>query len=50
MRQIGLALQTRVTELYDWDTVATQYEDLALRLATGGSQRGVATGRRAGLW
>lgn len=50
MRQLGLALQTRVTELYDWDAVATQYEDLALRLASGGSQRGVANGRRAGLW
>ena len=50
MRQLGLTLQTRVTERYDWDTIAAQYEDLALRLASGESQRGVANGRRAGLW
>lgn len=50
MRRLGATLQARIADHYHWDTVAAQYEDLALRLASGASQRGVANGRRAGQW
>jgi glycosyltransferase involved in cell wall biosynthesis len=44
----GQALRDRAAERYIWDDVTTRYENLCRRLASGGSQRGSATGRRLG--
>lgn len=43
----GRALQQRAREKYSWDTVARQYTDLCRSMASGGSQRGLYTGRRS---
>jgi glycosyltransferase involved in cell wall biosynthesis len=42
----GLALRRLAEAGFDWDTVATQYEELAASLVAGQSQRGSASGRR----
>ncbi|MCW2810118.1 MAG: hypothetical protein JWP61_576 [Friedmanniella sp.] len=43
----GAALQQSIRR-YDWDTVATQYEDLCARLRAAGPTRHRPTGRRSG--
>lgn len=42
----GVRLQERARELYNWDDVASKYEDLAARLAAGQSQAKRFSGRR----
>lgn len=43
---VGAAMQQRAAEMYDWDTVALGYEELAMRLAAGETIRGMSRGRR----
>lgn len=46
VRANGQALRERARRVYDWDDVATAYEDLLDRLRKGYTIRGVATARR----
>lgn len=43
---VGLRLQHRAQQLYNWDDVAAKYEDLARRLTSGESQARQFSGRR----
>ncbi len=49
MAKRGRGLQRRAERRYSWDKVAAAYEDLAFRLATGESTRGLVDGQRRGL-
>ncbi|MCU1551441.1 MAG: glycosyl transferase [Glaciihabitans sp.] len=48
LRATGERLQARAERNYDWDAVATGYEELAQRLMTGYSTRGKRSGSRSG--
>jgi glycosyltransferase involved in cell wall biosynthesis len=50
--ELGVTLQGRAEAHYCWDDVATKYEDLAQRLASGQSRRRETSGKRnhAGQW
>lgn len=43
---LGVILQERAADRYNWDLVTDSYGELAARLAAGHSTRGVSSGRR----
>jgi glycosyltransferase involved in cell wall biosynthesis len=46
LKATGVRLQARAEKNYDWEDVASGYEDLALRLKSGFTTRGVRNGSR----